>query len=493
LSGLLDALKKRCKIPWDLVFLLYPTLFFPFLLAFLAIFLFLHSYHNIPFHEIPWDMLALLVLLIAGVSIIVTVFVACRISSPLRDIQTILDDIASKGNLSGHGLSRHAWSFDMERDLKKSLWSVLRELLRRIARTETDLARLRLLFINMKQAVVMLDSKKRVVTMNRAAEEVFGVSEQVAKGKPLSTVFRDIYLQDFLDNVFQDFSDKEAELVLHTGSHGLEKRIFFVRAAVLKPSSTELDEIAGVLLVMDDQTRLRRLENMRRDFVANVSHELKTPVTAIKGYIETLLDGGMDDPETAVQFMEIIRRQSDRLETLVEDILLLSRIEDKVQEKREEFEHVELCALLRSVRDSCLMHANERDITIEIDCPKPSPVMRGSIQLLEQAIANLLVNAINYSSRGSRVILRARGDRDGVVISVQDFGIGIPKEHLPRIFERFYRVDKARSRRLGGTGLGLAIVKHIVQAHGGCMEVESQPGRGSTFSMIFPPARDSHG
>jgi two-component system phosphate regulon sensor histidine kinase PhoR len=240
---------------------------------------------------------------------------------------------------------------------------------------------------------------------------------------------------------------------------------------------------------MNDVTRLRRLENVRRDFVANVSHELKTPVTSIKGYAETILDSGLEDTEQTSKFLQIIVRQSNQLHAIVEDLLDLSRIEQETDKEDIVFICGNVKDVLQAAVQLCSVKAQEKDIAINLDCAATLSYAMDPI-LMEQAVSNLVVNAIKYSDPASCVEIRGyKTDQAGeemIAISVQDYGVGIGKEHLPRLFERFYRSDKARSRKLGGTGLGLAIVKHIAQAHNGTVTVESELGKGSVFTIFLP-------
>jgi two-component system phosphate regulon sensor histidine kinase PhoR len=241
----------------------------------------------------------------------------------------------------------------------------------------------------------------------------------------------------------------------------------------------------GVLVVLNDMTRLLRLENIRRDFVANVSHELKTPITAIKGSVETLLGGAIEESDSAPRFLEIIARQADRLNAIIEDLLALSRIEQEEEKSGIHLDPVAVRDVIQSALLSCQVRAQDKQVRLAVDCsgelqcPANAP-------LLEQALVNLVDNAITYSSEGGEVRIAARAAANGLEITVRDFGCGIAREHLPRLFERFYRVDKARSRKQGGTGLGLAIVKHIIQAHGGQVRVDSAPGEGSLFTISLP-------
>jgi two-component system phosphate regulon sensor histidine kinase PhoR len=238
------------------------------------------------------------------------------------------------------------------------------------------------------------------------------------------------------------------------------------------------------VIVLDDITDIQRLQRVRRDFVANVSHELKTPIASIKGFVETLLDGAAEDPDDRARFLEIIGRQADRLAAIIEDLLALSRLEQSQASGSLPLASTPLADVLATVAAECRPRATERSVRLEIDCP-PDVTADINGPLLEQAVINLVDNAIKYSAAGR--VVRVSAARDGeAVIRVSDEGCGIAAEHLPRLFERFYRVDTARSRKLGGTGLGLAIVKHIAKAHGGSVDVESEAGVGTTFTLRLP-------
>jgi two-component system phosphate regulon sensor histidine kinase PhoR len=229
---------------------------------------------------------------------------------------------------------------------------------------------------------------------------------------------------------------------------------------------------------------LRRLENLRSDFVANVSHELKTPITSIKGFIETLLDGALNDPVEAERFLRIVAKHSDRLNAIIDDLLTLSRLEQGGKEGME-MQQTGLAGLMNSAIEVCSHRAGKKDITIELVCPE-NLAAAVNPPLIEQALINLIGNAVKYSQSGKTVTVRAESGEKGVTLFVEDQGYGIEPEHLDRLFERFYRVDKGRSRQEGGTGLGLAIVKHIAQVHGGSVSVKSTFGKGSAFSIFIP-------
>ena len=243
----------------------------------------------------------------------------------------------------------------------------------------------------------------------------------------------------------------------------------------------------GVLIVLHDITRLRHLEEVRRNFVANVSHELRTPITSIKGFLETLVDGAFDDKENATRFMQIMLRQANRLDAIIGDLLVLSRIEKGSEGQLIELAREPIRPTLQAAIEMCEKKAADKAVEIELVCPED---LTGEINaaLLEQAVVNLLDNAIKHSNPQAVVEVRAECEGAALAVRVTDQGCGIDAQHLPRLFERFYRVDKARSRELGGTGLGLAIVRHIALAHRGAVSVESKLGVGSTFCLRLPAA-----
>ncbi len=241
------------------------------------------------------------------------------------------------------------------------------------------------------------------------------------------------------------------------------------------------EERFQLMLFLQDITEEKRLETIKKDFVANVSHELRTPLASIKGYSETLLDGGIDDERTHRDFLGVIDRHATRMSRIIDDLLILSRLEsDQMEIVRTE---VDLRELLCSTEKSFKKEAKDKGIGITAEIPEDLPKVRGDRDRLEQVVVNLLDNAIKYTPSGGSVRLKARSAGGGVSVDIEDTGIGIPEDDMPRIFERFYRVDKARSRELEGTGLGLAIVKHIIQGHNGKLHVKSTLGEGSTFSF----------
>ncbi len=333
----------------------------------------------------------------------------------------------------------------------------------------------------MLEGLVAVDNSERIIRMNSAASELFEVSTTLLAGRPIQEVIRQAELQRFVQRALEHKGSLEEELILH----GPQQRYLHAQAAPLTGAGNER---IGVLIVLHDLTRLRQLESVRRDFVANVSHELKTPITAIRGAVETLIDD--DSAETAAKrFLGIIFKQNNRLNALVEDLLDLSRIEQGVIGGSWEMQTSELLPVLESARLACESLLTEQQIELKVFCAETVQA-RINPPLLEQAIINLLTNAIKYSDQGGRVVIEVAQLEEQISIRVQDFGCGIPEEHLSRLFERFYRVDLARSRNQGGTGLGLAIVKHVAQAHRGEVRVVSVPDEGSTFTVLLPRQKD---
>ena len=332
---------------------------------------------------------------------------------------------------------------------------------------------------SMSEGVIAIDSDARIISVNRAATSLLKLSGSVDE-RFFHEAIRNSALQDFVSELLSEAaSTKEAEIEFHNE----DQRLFQVKGGSLKDSSGFQ---IGALIVINDITRIRQLEDVRRDFVANVSHEIKTPVTAIKGSVETLLEGAMNNPVDAERFLKIIVKHAERLNALVEDVLSLASVESVDAPERLNLVDCKLKDLMETAIGLCREKADARQISFETDV-KDDIVLKVDRSLLEQAIVNLVDNAIKYSVDGSKIELKGLHDANGrTLISVRDSGAGIPKEHLPRLFERFYRVDKARSRRLGGTGLGLAIVKHIVQSHNGSVSVESTPGGGSIFTITLP-------
>ncbi|MDJ0801576.1 MAG: ATP-binding protein [Desulfobacterales bacterium] len=333
---------------------------------------------------------------------------------------------------------------------------------------------------SMHEGVVAINTAETIINMNQAAADMFENEREKAAGRSVQEVVRNLELQNFVREALATDEAQESDISLFTPA----ETILNIHSSPIRDSEGQR---IGTLLVMADVTKLRRLENMRRDFVANVSHEIKTPLTAIKGYVETLVNQEVDSKDDYERFLGIINKHVNRLDAIVEDLLSLSRIERAVDiaESPLDFTEARIGDIIQTAVQVLQNRADEKNISIdrrgEMDLKA-----RVDATLIEQAILNLLDNAIKYSDNGSVVAIDVERRNGATGIHITDHGCGIAKNHLSRLFERFYRVDKARSRQMGGTGLGLAIVKHIVQAHGGQVTVVSRPGRGSTFSVLLP-------
>ncbi|OQY21574.1 MAG: hypothetical protein B6I37_08515 [Desulfobacteraceae bacterium 4572_35.2] len=334
---------------------------------------------------------------------------------------------------------------------------------------------------SMVEGVIAIDSNQNVLRINPAAARLLDVDVQDVVGLSVQQVVRKAELLDFITNTMGSELAIEEDMVLFSGE---TEMCIQAHGTMLRGSN---GKSIGALVVFNDLTRMRRLETMRRDFVANVSHELKTPITAIKGFVETLLDGALDDRQNSEDFLHIIERQVERLSIIIEDLMSLSRIEQGEEKQNFELESGNLVTIVDEAINDCSMLATQMGITLEGANSGPvSVALNGA--LLEQALTNLIDNALKYSAEGTSVLVSCI-KRDGMAeVRVVDHGCGIEAEHLPRLFERFYRVDKARSRKAGGSGLGLAIVKHIVQIHHGDVEVKSVHGQGSQFIIRLPLA-----
>ncbi|MEE9614902.1 MAG: ATP-binding protein [Thermodesulfobacteriota bacterium] len=330
----------------------------------------------------------------------------------------------------------------------------------------------------MQVGVLVLDRAGSVLYANPFFSNSFstvGGERGEARGKPVGELIRNAGLL----KAIRTFGSAEPRCSAANIEINEGERIFNVRMV-------RLEESDNTLLFIRDITEEKRVEAIKRDFVANVSHELRTPLASIKGYSETLLDGGMDDRKTLREFLGVIDRHATRMSRLIDDLLILSRVES--QEVSVVSERLDIGELIRSIAPGFEKEARDRGVRLSVDREDGLPDVLADRDRLEQVVVNLLDNAIKYTPSGGRVNVRVLGEDGTVRVDVEDTGIGIPPEDIARIFERFYRVDKARSRELGGTGLGLAIVKHIVHGFNGRVWVESTPGEGSTFSFSLAPA-----
>ncbi|SEI06000.1 PAS/PAC sensor signal transduction histidine kinase [Halobacillus karajensis] len=392
---------------------------------------------------------------------------------PIRSAANVATELA-RGNYNARTYEGH---FGEAGQLSQSINILARNLQEMTTTKGMQENQLEAVINNMGNGLVLIDEKGYILLINRAFLETF-------KGKQ----------GDFIGHLYHD-------AIPYTKLHDTVQKVYMfeetVRESFVLPMNIDRKHIEvtgapifsedrkwkGVVLVFHDISDLKQLEQMRKDFVANVSHELKTPITSIRGFSETLLDGAMKDEKMLEQFLGIILKESGRLQSLIQDLLELSKLE------REDFllniEKVGVQRLLKDLLPIVRQHAEQKEVELHLFV-EGDTFIQGDSSRLKQVFMNLLTNAINYTGGEGEVLLEFREEKDSVVISVSDNGVGIPQEEISRIFERFYRVDKARSRNSGGTGLGLAIVKHIVEAHHGTIRVESVVGQGTTFYVELP-------
>lgn len=327
----------------------------------------------------------------------------------------------------------------------------------------------------MVEGVIAVAKDTRILSINPQVETIFGISKDKTEGRFFLEVIRNNDIAEIIDRVLEEGKLVSRELTLVWPI----QRTFQVNASPL----FERNKTTGCLLVIHDVTEIRKLEKMRSDFVANVSHELKTPLTSIKGFVETLLEGALEDKENSRHFLQIIQEHASRLDSLVNDLLDLSGLESKeiALDKKE----VNIKRLADDILAGFRSQLKKKSVAAENNLA-PDLAVRVDKEKIGQVLTNLIDNAIKFNRQNGSIKIYQDNLGDKIKVIVEDSGIGIPPKDIPRIFERFYRVDKARSRELGGTGLGLSIVKHIVELHGGMVGVESTEGLGSKFSLLLP-------
>ena len=426
---------------------------------------------------------ALPVAVAAGLALVAALIVGLSLAYLLN--RTLLDMRKSAVRIAEGDLSsRVAVPNTLElAQMAEALNFMAARLQERIVQEHTERMQQQAVLSSMIEGVFAVNNDEQILSMNAAAAELLQVRPEDAIGKELTAVLRNSALQSFIEKALESDDPVEEEIMFHLN----EERTLQTHGATLRdPDGASI----GAVIVMNDVTRLRRLERIRRDFVSNVSHELKTPITSVKGFVETLLDGALDDPGDARHFLTIVQKHAERLNSIIDDLLILSRLEQDEGEPADVFQVRTLAGPVKEAIQLCAPVADQKKIKVNFECV-PDVQARINARLLEQSMVNLIDNALKYSGSGSTVNVSLRKNGQNALIAVKDEGAGIPPEHIPRLFERFYRVDKARSRDMGGTGLGLAIVRHIVQSHGGQISVDSQLGRGSTFTIQLPLAKDA--
>jgi two-component system phosphate regulon sensor histidine kinase PhoR len=407
---------------------------------------------------------------------IVSLYLSKRLSAPLIQLKNKAKKFAN----GDFRLEIEEYSQSETNQLSETMNFMANELDEKIKNLEIRNNEQSAILKSMIEGVIAVDMNDRVILINDAACRIVCADQCKAPGKLVQETIRNTKIQEFISSVVkssQNVSEKK-ELQLN-----FEGRDIFVQIQG-SPLQNGYGKTIGAVIVLHDITDIRKLENIRREFVANVSHELRTPLTSIKGFVETLLDEEQTDQERK-RFLEIVQKHVDRLNSIIEDLLTLATLEK--DEKEEDFELVEAKpeSIINNVMEICQVKAEAKKIKIipEISLTRP---VRCSQSLIEQALLNLADNAVKFSTEGSEISIRCFEENGTVNFSVTDKGPGINRMHFDKIFERFYRIDKSRSRKVGGTGLGLSIVKHIMNLHEGKATVESEIGKGSVFSLRFP-------
>ncbi|HAA9971116.1 TPA: two-component system histidine kinase PnpS [Listeria monocytogenes] len=419
-----------------------------------------------------WGNLALIFGIALVIIAAISVFIARKITRPVREIIEVSTDLANhKYDSRIHGKI----SGELQ-DLSISVNTLAESLETQMFEIKQNEQRLNAIVQNLVSGVMLINVDKQVIMTNRTMYQILGETE--ITGKPFYEVIKSFALSQLIEATFETKTIQQKEIILYFPRE-------MILDASVSPILGENGEITGIILLLHDITQIRHLENVRSEFVTNVSHELKTPVTALKGFAETLLDGAMYDEMLLKKFLTIIKEESDRLHRLIMDILALSRIEQNPVP--ENVELVEVDEVIEQSARTIFEMATEKNIQVIIpEKTIPSVTIETDRDKLQQILINLLSNAINYTPVDGKVEVKLIEQEAEVIIEVTDNGIGIPAKDIDRVFERFYRVDKARSRHSGGTGLGLSIVKHLVENCGGRIEVESQEEGGSTFRVTLP-------
>jgi two-component system phosphate regulon sensor histidine kinase PhoR len=436
-----------------------------------ALLYFLRGNHDLLIQA--WQCLLWLFGLILLGGILLSTRLAAGLGVPLAEIGAVARRIAA-GDWDAE--VRHPTNDDVG-DVAQAINEISRTIREKVHTLAESSGRLEAVLANMVSGVVVFELSGRINLVNPSAERILGISKNEAAGRKYVEALKNYPLIQIIDRVLKSGQPQSGEITLIFPA----ERILEAHAA---PVLGERLEPQGVVLVLHDISEIRHLEMVRAEFVANVSHELKTPVTAVKGFAETLLEGALYDPRACEEFVSIIAEEAERLNRLINDLLSLSRIESR--EIRLQLEPLELGHEIRQIADTIMPRFQKKELALNVLAPGKPVVAQADRDRLEQVLLNLLENSLMYTPSGGRVDVAVWEEVGMVVVSVSDTGIGIPPDDLPRIFERFYRVDRARSRKLGGTGLGLAIVKHIVDAHGGRVWVESELGQGSTFYFTLP-------
>ncbi|MFN3530967.1 MAG: two-component system histidine kinase PnpS [Candidatus Brocadia sp.] len=433
------------------------------------------DYHSKPLTgnlESDIKTIILYILLTFAITLVIG-FVLMRINtSPLLNITQIAQNFA-RGNFARKA---EIASSDEMGDLANAINAMGAELQSRMQIILDDKNKLDAIMAHMGDAIITIDLQERIILINNAAKTMFGISKVVLDKDYLWEKIRNEKLCNLAREIIKTQATRTSEIEIPSP----EKKLLQIH---LSPIQIDKNTY-GILMVFHDITELRKLENTRREFVANVSHELRTPLASIKGYVETLLGNNALRHEDIQEFLTIIMKHTQRLDNLIKDILELSRLDS--HDLTIELHNLDIHPCIDAIFSQYQEHCAGKNQTFELDIPHPLPTIETNEYLLRQLLTNLLDNAIKYTPKGGRIGLKVEPINKSVRFEISDTGIGIPQEHIPRIFERFYRVDPARSREMGGTGLGLSIVKHIVHLHHGSIKVESTVNVGSKFIITIP-------
>ena len=418
------------------------------------------------------------IFLVLGVTVLAaagaSLYVSSRITRPIREM------ITGARRFAGGELEKRLAVPRSEElsELAVTMNHMAENLAEKIRALQNRTMELEAVHSSMREGVIAIDQDERIITVNQASGKILDFPPSILKGKHILEAARNYELQKFIQSALSTRHPVEKDMLIDRR----EKYILNIHSTALHDNSGAR---IGTLIIFHDITRIKKLENMQKAFAANVSHELKTPLTSIKGFIETLQSmDGKSDPEEYQNFLNIIEKNVNRMIALINDLLSLSKLE-RMQGEDIRLEPADLKRVIKEALHVCRNNNPGRNIRISPELPVPIEAPADPL-LLEQAVVNLLDNAVKYSPEGTPVRITAFESDGHAVISVTDKGPGISSEHLDKIFNRFYRVDRARSRQTGGTGLGLAIVKHIAQYHQGKIEVQSNVGKGSTFSIHIP-------
>ena len=409
--------------------------------------------------------LALIIIIVLGMKI------TSRYTKPVEAATKVAIELA-KGNYRARTYEEHMDETGM---LSSSINILARNLQDMVKSQEMQQERLATLIENMGSGLLLVDNRGNISLINRAYKEIFRVQTSDFLGKPYYEVLQHKEISELIEEIFMTEQKLKKQMIIPLG---MVLHHFEVYGAPIISSNNVWK---GILLVFHDITELKKLEQMRKDFVANVSHELKTPITSIKGFTETLIDGAKEDPASLEAFLHIISKESERLQTLIQDLLDLTKIEQ--QSFQLNVQHFNLTSVLSEVITILEKKAGEKGIALEFEPTDNHMFINGDLYRLKQVFINLINNAIMYTPNNGVVSVFIEGSGESVLIHIKDTGIGIENHEIQRIFERFYRIDRARSRNSGGTGLGLAIVKHLIEAHKGSISVISEPGKGTVFTI----------